>query len=219
MAFRNPASRIIFVISLFLLGAVSKLHTIETGSGEVSPRLSAEIDILINKLGGEVSVAEEKEEEILDLLKQLNDWSLSELDGEARPRRDVAYHELMSFGESAIPVLANALKNPDKKLRRNAIWALHGVLWDREGHRSMITFTPYVKDCLPLYFELLSDEDYVIRKRVVSGLASISRAHKELRSTIIPFLVPLLNDHDELIAAQVSEALEDMGYRGHLPKD
>jgi len=93
------------------------------------------------------------------------------------------------------------------------------VLIDKEIHKWIPTFIPYVKDCLPVYFALLDDKDEEIRERTIVYLGSIGQSHEELRPIIIPNLIRLLDDSNEKVSHHSSESLINMGYIKHLPED
>jgi HEAT repeat protein len=136
--------------------------------------------------------------------------------------RDEAARALVQIGPAAVPALMEALKNPDREVRRQAAWAMK-----RLGPASRIavpTLIPALKDpdprvrkgaalalgsleaeeAIPALMEALKDNHLVFCRLVASALAEIGPA-------AVPPLTAALTDPDKYLRREAAWALGQIG--------
>ncbi len=120
---------------------------------------------------------------------------------------DEARERLGHIGKPAIPYLIKALKNPNARIRTNAVWTLGGIPESRMTSASAL-------------FSALDDADGRFRSAVIWELGRIGRpAHR-----LFPVFVRELEDDDVHVRVNAAEALvrlvrEHRSPDRELPKD
>jgi HEAT repeat protein len=122
-----------------------------------------------------------------------------------RSVRHGVMQSLSRIGEPAIPLLTTLLRDDDAWVRLNAVDLLGQV---RVSINTPGDWSEARQLAIPAVTALLKDKSARVRSRAVTTLVRIQRSEK----SVIPLLIPLLNDEDSVVRSTTLITLRNLGY-------